>query len=264
MTVEAGFTTVRDVGSFRAFVDCRAARRDRRAATSSGRGCSAPARSSPRRGAAATSSAWPTTSGLPDDLRFGVVTSADEVRERVRRLLIGGADLIKCIGTGAVLTRGGVPGAPELSEDELRAAVEEAALLRRVRRRPRALRPRARSGRSGPAPAPSSTARCSTTRRSRCSPTPARSYSRRPVRRRVGARARRRASAGRPTRCASSRETHGRRGEAAFRRRDRAAASGSRTGPTAACTPTSSSAKGLDAFVRWGMTPIGADPCRDD
>ena len=36
--------------------------------------------------------------------------------------------IIKCIGTGAVLTRGGVPGAPELPEDELRAAVEEAAL----------------------------------------------------------------------------------------------------------------------------------------
>jgi imidazolonepropionase-like amidohydrolase len=63
---------------------------------------------------------------LPEDLRFGVVRSADEVRDRVRRLLIGGADLIKCIGTGAVLTRGGVPGAPELSEAEVRAAVEEA------------------------------------------------------------------------------------------------------------------------------------------
>ena len=49
------------------------------------------------------------------------------MRDRVRRLLIGGANLIKCIGTGAVLTRGGVPGAPELSEAELRAAVEEAA-----------------------------------------------------------------------------------------------------------------------------------------
>lgn len=35
--------------------------------------------------------------------------------------------MIKCIGTGAVLTRGGVPGAPELSEPEIRAAVEEAA-----------------------------------------------------------------------------------------------------------------------------------------
>jgi imidazolonepropionase-like amidohydrolase len=68
---------------------------------------------------------------LPDDLRFGVVTSPAEVRDRVRRLLIGGADVIKCIGTGAVLTLGGVPGVPELSEDELRAAVEEAALYGR-------------------------------------------------------------------------------------------------------------------------------------
>ena len=64
---------------------------------------------------------------LPDDLRFGVVTTPAEVRERVRRLLIGGVDVIKCIATGAVLTRGGVPGAPELSEEELHAAVEEAA-----------------------------------------------------------------------------------------------------------------------------------------
>ena len=70
------------------------------AATSRGRGCSAPARSSPRPGAAATSSASRTTSGSRTDLRFGVVTSPAEVRERVRRLLIGGADLIKCIGTG--------------------------------------------------------------------------------------------------------------------------------------------------------------------
>ena len=71
-----GSRRVRDVGTFRAFVDCRAARRDRPRATSRGRGCSAPARSSPRRGAAATSSASRTTSGCPDDLRFGVVTSA--------------------------------------------------------------------------------------------------------------------------------------------------------------------------------------------
>ena len=64
---------------------------------------------------------------IPDDLRFGVVTNPDEVRDRVRRLFIGGVDLIKCIATGAVLTRGGVPGAPELTEAELRAAVDEAA-----------------------------------------------------------------------------------------------------------------------------------------
>jgi imidazolonepropionase-like amidohydrolase len=125
-TLEAGFTTVRDVGSFRAFTDC--ALRD---AIDAGDVVG------PRMQCAGAFITAPWGGGdvvglardieLPEDLRFGVVRSVDEVRERVRRLLIGGADLIKCIGTGAVLTRGGVPGAPELSEAELRAAVEEAA-----------------------------------------------------------------------------------------------------------------------------------------
>jgi imidazolonepropionase-like amidohydrolase len=125
-TIEAGFTTVRDVGSFRAFSCC--ALRD-----AIDRGDVV----GPRMQAAGAFITAPSGGGdvvglamdidLPEDLRFGVVRSVDEVRERVRRLLIGGADLIKCIGTGAVLTRGGVPGAPELTEDELRVAVEEAA-----------------------------------------------------------------------------------------------------------------------------------------
>ena len=38
-----------------------------------------------------------------------------------------GAELLGRGDEGAVLTRGGVPGAPELSEEELRTAVEEAA-----------------------------------------------------------------------------------------------------------------------------------------
>jgi imidazolonepropionase-like amidohydrolase len=126
VTVEAGFTTVRDVGTFRAFVDV--ALRD---AIASGE------LEGPRMQCAGAFITAPWGGGdvvglahdidIPADLRFGVVTSPAEVRDRVRRLLIGGADLIKCIGTGAVLTRGGVPAAPELSEDELRAAVEEAA-----------------------------------------------------------------------------------------------------------------------------------------
>jgi imidazolonepropionase-like amidohydrolase len=65
---------------------------------------------------------------VPIDLRFGVADSADEVRKRVRKILHGGADFIKVIATGAVLTEGTTPGAPEFSEAEIRAAVEEAAL----------------------------------------------------------------------------------------------------------------------------------------
>jgi imidazolonepropionase-like amidohydrolase len=65
---------------------------------------------------------------IPRELRFGVSRSADEVRDAVRRILHGGADFIKVIATGAVLTEGTTPSAPEFSQAEIRAAVEEAAL----------------------------------------------------------------------------------------------------------------------------------------
>ena len=129
VTAQAGFTTVRDLGPFRAFTDC-AVRDTIDAGEIEG----------PRMQCAGAFITAPWGGGdvvglahdirLPEELRFGVVTTPAEVRERVRRLLIGGATVIKLIGTGAVLTRGGVPGAPELSEDEMRAAVEEAANYR--------------------------------------------------------------------------------------------------------------------------------------
>jgi imidazolonepropionase-like amidohydrolase len=126
VTLEAGVTTVRDLGTFRAFVDC--ALRDTIAAgelEGPRMRCAGAFITSPWGGGDVVGLAHDIT--LPADLRFGVVTTPAEARATVRRLLIGGADVIKCIGTGAVLTRGGVPGAPELSEEELRAAVEEAA-----------------------------------------------------------------------------------------------------------------------------------------
>ena len=64
---------------------------------------------------------------LPPDLRAGVANSATEIRQRVREILHRGADFIKIIATGAVLTRGTKPGVSEYTEDEIRAAVEEAA-----------------------------------------------------------------------------------------------------------------------------------------
>jgi len=64
---------------------------------------------------------------LPLAYRFGVANSADQVRERVRALLNGGADFIKVIATGAVLTRGTKPGVSEYTEEQIRAAVEQAA-----------------------------------------------------------------------------------------------------------------------------------------
>jgi imidazolonepropionase-like amidohydrolase len=129
-TLQAGFTTVRDVGTFRAFVDV--ALRD---------AVNAGWLPGPRMRVAG---AYVTCSGgggditglapdvdavVPHELRVGVVNSVDDVRRAVRRVLQGGADLVKLIATGAVMTVGGMPGAPELPEEQIRAAVEEASLF---------------------------------------------------------------------------------------------------------------------------------------
>ena len=128
-TVLAGFTTVRDVGTFRAFVDV--ALRD---AISAGWVVGPRMRvagayvTCAGGGGDITGLAPDVDAVVPYDLRVGVVDSVDDVRRAVRRVLHGGADLVKLIATGAVMTPGGVPGAPELSEAQIRAAVEEAAL----------------------------------------------------------------------------------------------------------------------------------------
>jgi imidazolonepropionase-like amidohydrolase len=125
-TLRAGFTTVRDVGCYRAYTDVAL-----RNAIDSG------VIEGPRMFVAG---AYITVTGgggevtgfaadvvVPAEMRRGVANSADEVRQRVRELIAGGATFIKVIATGAVLTAGTNPGAAEYSESEIRAAVEEAA-----------------------------------------------------------------------------------------------------------------------------------------
>ena len=51
----------------------------------------------------------------------------DEIRKAVRTNLKQGADFIKVLATGAVLSKGVPPGAQQYSDEELRVAVEEAA-----------------------------------------------------------------------------------------------------------------------------------------
>jgi imidazolonepropionase-like amidohydrolase len=50
-----------------------------------------------------------------------------EVRKAAREQLKRGAEVIKCMATGGVLTQGAVTGAPELGPDELEALVEVAS-----------------------------------------------------------------------------------------------------------------------------------------
>ena len=123
--LRAGFTTVRDVGVFRAFTDV--ALRDAIAAgTVDGpRMQCAGAYITCTDGGGSITGLAPDVE-LPAELRVGIADTVDEVRAAARRILSGGADLIKVISTGAVLAPGTNPGAPELTEEQIRAAVEVA------------------------------------------------------------------------------------------------------------------------------------------
>ena len=128
-TLHAGFTSVRDVGNYRAFVDV--ALRDAIDAgwTPGPRMMVAGAYVSCRGGGGDISGLAPDAEEhVPAEFRVGIVDTVDDVRRAVRRILYGGADLIKLIATGAVMSDNGNPGVPELTEDQIRAAVEEAAL----------------------------------------------------------------------------------------------------------------------------------------
>jgi imidazolonepropionase-like amidohydrolase len=125
LTLDAGFTTVRDVGTFRVFSDVTLKR-----AIDTG------LIPGPRMFVAGTYITIPGGGGeinglapgtVPPEMRFGVVKSAAEAAEKAKALLDGGADFIKLIATGAVLAIGTEPGQPELTEEEMRAAVVEAA-----------------------------------------------------------------------------------------------------------------------------------------
>jgi imidazolonepropionase-like amidohydrolase len=125
-TIEAGFTTVRDVGTYHAFTDV--ALRD---AINRGE---VPG---PRMQVAGFYVTVPGGGGelnafapefrLPEHLRFGVVSGPDEMRRVVRRAVEQRVDLIKIIASGAFLALGNVPQLPAFTEAEMRAAVREAA-----------------------------------------------------------------------------------------------------------------------------------------
>jgi imidazolonepropionase-like amidohydrolase len=127
-TLHAGFTTVRDVGTFRAFADV--ALRDAIAAgwvQGPRMLCAGAYVTCPGGAGDVTGLAVDVDAVVPAELRFGVASGPDAVRATVRRVLARGADLVKVLATGAVLTSGTNPGAPELTQAELAAAVEVAS-----------------------------------------------------------------------------------------------------------------------------------------
>ncbi len=65
-------------------------------------------------------------SEIPAAVRTGVASGPDEFRDKARLAVAGGADLLKVIASGAVFAFGGVPGAPEMTQEEIAAVVEVA------------------------------------------------------------------------------------------------------------------------------------------
>jgi imidazolonepropionase-like amidohydrolase len=125
VTLLAGFTTVRDVGVYRAFNDVAMRDAIAKGIIIGPRMYVAGAYVTISEGAGAMTGLSPDVQ-LPWDMQFGIANSPWEVRQKIRELAHRGADHIKVLSTGAVLTHGSNPKSIEFTPEELRAAVDEA------------------------------------------------------------------------------------------------------------------------------------------
>jgi imidazolonepropionase-like amidohydrolase len=125
-TLFAGFTSVRSVGAYAAFAEMDIRDRVDRGEVVG-----------PRIRAAGIYLTVPGGGGdllvpevpeaaIPQRVRMGVARGPEAFARKARLAIEHGADFLKVIASGAVLAYGGVPGAPEMTPDEIRAVVEEA------------------------------------------------------------------------------------------------------------------------------------------
>jgi imidazolonepropionase-like amidohydrolase len=124
--LESGFTTVRDVGVYRALNDVALRDAINRGDIIGPRMYVAGAYITITGGAGAMTGMAPDIQ-LPWDFHYGEANSPWEVRQKVRLLVSQGADHIKVLSTGAVLTHGSNPKSEEFTPEELQAAVDEAS-----------------------------------------------------------------------------------------------------------------------------------------
>ena len=124
-TLESGFTTVRDVGTYRALNDIALRDAINRGDVIGPRMYVAGAYITITGGAGAMTGQAPDIQ-LPWDLHYGEANSPWEVRQKVRLLAHNGVDVIKMLSTGAVLTHGSSPMSIEFTPEELQAGVNEA------------------------------------------------------------------------------------------------------------------------------------------
>lgn len=122
LTLEAGFTTVRDVGTYRGLTDVALRNAINRGLVPGPRMFVAGAYLTHPGGGGELNGVVPNEE-LPADMRLGVLASPEEAAARATFLFDNGVDFLKLMATGAVLAIGTEPGEPELTEAEMRAAV---------------------------------------------------------------------------------------------------------------------------------------------
>jgi imidazolonepropionase-like amidohydrolase len=125
-TLLAGFTSVHDVGSYRAFANVELRNAVNRGDVVGPRISAVGAYITIPGGGGEVTGLSPDVA-VPADMRAGVVTDAADTARKVNYLFQNGADSIKLIATGAVLAQGTEPGQQELTEEQMRAAVQVAA-----------------------------------------------------------------------------------------------------------------------------------------
>jgi imidazolonepropionase-like amidohydrolase len=128
--LESGFTTVRDVGVYRALNDIALRDAIAKGYVEGPRMFVAGAYVTITGGAGAMTGFAPDIQ-LPWDFHYGEANSPWEVRQVIRKLAHDGVDHIKVLSSGAVLTHGSNPKSQEFTPEELQAAVDEALRLTR-------------------------------------------------------------------------------------------------------------------------------------
>jgi imidazolonepropionase-like amidohydrolase len=131
-TLEAGFTTVRDVGSLPFLaVDLRNSISEGfipgPRVVASGPGISITG----GHGDLNNFSPQTRVSMFPEERNFQIADGVDQIRHVVRAQVKYGVDVIKILATGGVLSKGDSPGAPQFTPEELKAAADEAHMAGR-------------------------------------------------------------------------------------------------------------------------------------
>ncbi|HEY6249158.1 MAG TPA: amidohydrolase family protein [Candidatus Angelobacter sp.] len=131
-TLEAGFTSVRDVGSLPFLaVDLRNSIKEGLIPGPRIVASGPPISITGGHGDLNNFSPQTRVSMFPEERDFQIADGVDQIRHVVRAQVKYGVDVIKILATGGVLSKGDSPGAPQFTFEELKAAAEEAHMAGR-------------------------------------------------------------------------------------------------------------------------------------